>query len=77
MLYRIKNVELPHKEILKKDYPKIRNALERVDVIFNIEDITILNKDEIQFLNDSRRATTDTTVRLRRTEFIVNLLNSI
>ncbi|MGO2279271.1 DUF262 domain-containing protein [Psychrobacter sp. AOP7-D1-21] len=77
MLYGIKNIELTHKKILEKDYPKIRNVLERVDVIFNIEDITILNKDEIQFLNDSRRATTDTTVRLRRTEFIVNLLNSI
>ena len=77
MLYGIKNIESEHKKIPEKDYPKIRNVLERVDVIFNIEDITVLNKDEIQFLNDSRRATTDTTVRLRRTEFIVNLLNSI
>ena len=77
MIYGIKNIGLPQKEILEKDYPKIRNALERVDVIFNAEDVTILSKNENQFLNDSRRATTDTTVRVRRTEFVVNLLNSI
>lgn len=77
ILYGIKNIETERISIEEKNYPKVRNALERIDVIFNSDDISLLSKDENQFLNDSRRATTDTKVRIRRTEFLTNLLNSI
>lgn len=51
-----------------------RNALERVDEIFAISDHKDLSKDEIGFLRDSRRATTDEKVRLQRTEFLLTLM---
>lgn len=51
-----------------------RNALERVDEIFAITDHEDLSKDEIAFLRDSRRATTDEKVRLQRTEFLLSLM---
>lgn len=51
-----------------------RNALERVDEIFAISDHDDLSKDEIGFLRDSRRATTDEKVRLQRTEFLLTLM---
>jgi hypothetical protein len=51
-----------------------RNALERVDEIFAITDHEDLSKDEIAFLRDSRRATTDEKVRLQRTEFLLTLM---
>lgn len=52
-----------------------RNSLERVDEIFAISDHEELSKDEIGFLRDSRRATTDEKVRLQRTEFLLQLMN--
>lgn len=52
-----------------------RNSLERVDEIFAVTDHDELSKDEIGFLRDSRRATTDEKVRLQRTEFLLKLMN--
>lgn len=51
-----------------------RNALERVDAIFAAEDDEELSKDEVSFLRNSRRATTDEKVRLQRTEFLLALM---
>ena len=51
----------------------IRSRLERVDEIFAESDLQNLNKAEQQFLTDSRRATTDEKVRVRRTEFLLKL----
>jgi hypothetical protein len=51
-----------------------RNALERVDEIFAITDHKDLSEDEIAFLRDSSRATTDEKVRLQRTEFLLSLM---
>jgi len=76
-LFGLRNLELPHQEIFPEDYPKVRNQLEKVEYLFQIDDVTQLGGDEIQFLTDSRRATTDTKVRIRRTEYVVNLINSI
>lgn len=50
-----------------------RNLLERVEEIFQ-EDIGNLSPDEQQFLSDSRRATTDETVRIRRTNYLLTLI---
>jgi len=51
-----------------------RNRLDRVDEIFESEDISNLQKIEQQFLEDSRRATTDEKVRERRTGFLLGLI---
>lgn len=53
---------------------QLRARLERIDVLFQVEDVADLSKDERQFLEDSRRATTDAPVRKRRTEYILKLM---
>lgn len=52
-----------------------RNRLDRVQEIFDVSDFSTLKKEELQFLQDSRRATTDEKVRLRRTKYLISLLN--
>lgn len=52
-----------------------RSKLERVDELFAADDPGALSKQEQQFLTDSRRATTDEKVRLRRAEFLLNLMS--
>jgi hypothetical protein len=52
-----------------------RNKLERVEEIFAAEDPATLTKVEQQFLQDSRRATTDEKVRSRRTVFLLTLMS--
>jgi hypothetical protein len=52
----------------------VRSKLERVEEIFAAEDPATLAKDEQQFLQDARRATTDEKVRSRRTEFLLTLM---
>jgi len=51
-----------------------RNRLDRVDEIFATSDHDDLSKDEIGFLRDSRRATTDEKVRIQRTAFLLELM---
>jgi hypothetical protein len=76
-LYGLKNFDRDRKEISPADYPKARNKLEKVELLFQVDDVTQLDVSQIQFLTDSRRATTDTAVRKRRAEYVVDLLNSI
>ena len=49
-----------------------RNGLDRVEEIFESE-MGMLNEREQNFMQDSRRATTDEIVRERRTAFLVKL----
>lgn len=56
------------------DIEKARNGLDRVGELFGIKDAAQLNEKEQQFLQDSRRATTDPKVRERRTEFLLSLM---
>ncbi len=51
-----------------------RNGLGRVEEIFSADDLANLDKGAQQFLQDSRRATTDEKVRERRTEFLLALM---
>lgn len=55
---------------------KIRHRLERIEFIFDKaeDDVTVLSKSEQQFLDNSRRATTDASRRLERTQFLVSLI---
>lgn len=51
-----------------------RNRLDRVDELFVAPDLAALSRVEQQFLQDSRRATTDQSVRERRTKFLLSLM---
>lgn len=55
-------------------WQRLSRKLERVDVIFDEDDKTALEREERQFLEDCRRATTDATVRSRRSAFLVSLM---
>ena len=58
---------------LPQEIEATRNGLDRVGEMFESE-LKSLNDEEQQFIQDSRRATTDETVRERRTKFLVNLM---
>jgi len=51
-----------------------RNGLDRVGEIYHAADLTTLKPREREFLQDSRRATTDEKVRERRTKFLIGLM---
>lgn len=70
----LRGLERPGLEKNEWNYSRIRNALTIVDSIFEAEDKRSLGSREAQFLEDSRRATTDAKVRLRRTEYLVDLI---
>jgi hypothetical protein len=48
-----------------------RNGLDRVEELFEAEDLSTLKRNEQQFLQDCRRATTDEKVRERRTKYLL------
>jgi hypothetical protein len=56
---------------------RIRHALNRVDELFaeKLAGVRLDARSE-QFIDDSRRATTDAPVRARRTAFVVSLMNA-
>jgi len=74
--YRLKNCNIDIKLDFKKDKERILHKLDKISQIFTVEDrkLSTLRKAELQFLQDARRATTDQTVRLRRTRYLINLL---
>jgi hypothetical protein len=51
-----------------------RNGLDRIGEMFEATELAALTKDEQQFIQDSRRATTDEKVRERRTTFLLELM---
>lgn len=73
--YGILDIAPVNFQLDKANYAKMSIALEKVDQIFATEDVKTLSKDEITFLEDCRRATTDSAVRVRRTKFLLSLLN--
>ncbi len=80
--YGLKDINLPCRPFSESEYSRVRNALETVEIIFpdpdasDAEDKRVLDKAESRFLEDSRRATTDAAVRVRRTQFIVERILS-
>ncbi|WP_074956155.1 DUF262 domain-containing protein [Myxococcus fulvus] len=75
MNYGIPGCSFPRKTITPANYAKVRGALDSIDSIFDPTS-NQLGPLEKQFLEDSRRATTDEPVRVRRTKYIVNILNN-
>lgn len=74
VLFGLKETSKPR--IQNINYSKILNNLEPINTIFSVDDKKQLTPELFQFLEDSRRATTDTTVRKRRTEYLIDLILS-
>jgi hypothetical protein len=52
----------------------VRSRLERIEKLFAATTLSELTTDEQIFLGDSRRATTDEKIRIRRSEFLLKLM---
>ncbi len=76
-LFGLKNFEIQATKIDSKKFDQVKSRLTALNELFELRTITKLSSEEIQFLDDSRRATTDTKVRERRSEFIIMILNSL
>lgn len=74
--YGLEDFSLESKKMDPSKFERIKLNLVGLNEIFELKIISNLPEEQIQLLEDSRRATTDTKVRIRRTEFIVNILNS-
>jgi hypothetical protein len=60
---------------LDNQIEKARNGLERVSILFDVEDIARMTPDDMQFMQDARSATTDEVVRERRTKYLLSLMS--
>jgi hypothetical protein len=73
LLYGLPGNDRARMDIERKHYAKIENNLRRINLIFE-DDNKQLDPDEVIFLEDSRRATTDKPVRERRTNYVIDLI---
>lgn len=67
MNYGVPNMALPRKVITGKDIPKINNALEDINSIFEMDEIP---KEYFDFIKSTKDATTDVPARTTRCSFI-------
>jgi hypothetical protein len=72
--YGVENLTADRIRVEDIGYARVSQKLERIDYIFSEEDKNLLSNEEKQFLEDCRRATTDTAVRIRRSEFISKVI---
>jgi hypothetical protein len=73
-LYGVPKLQDQNNQLVGAALESARNRLDRIDEIYEAQDLASLSKPEQQFLVDSRRATTDETVRERRTLFLLGLI---
>lgn len=59
---------------LEENLSKVSRRLEHIDYIFEEVDNDNLSEDDKQFLTDCRRATTDTSVRIRRSTYLIDVM---
>lgn len=52
---------------------RVRNAWDHIEYIFDVDDPAELSPADRRFLDHSRRATTDASVRERRTQYLIEL----
>lgn len=76
-LFGLIEVDKPIRSIEKGKYEQLKLRLAALNELFELKPINKLSEADIQFLENSRRATTDTKVRLRRTEYLLDIINSI
>jgi len=72
--FGLPGIRLPQGQISDANSEYIRNKLDRIGEVFNPEDGDDLTEEEVQFLVDSRRATTDEKVRARRTAYLLEIM---
>ena len=74
--FGIKNITTapPLRLITEREIQRARNAFDIVDQIFSVDDVGRLTASQRQFVTDTQRATTDQSVRLRRTQFLLDQL---
>jgi uncharacterized protein with ParB-like and HNH nuclease domain len=72
--YGMVGIDKPTMSISESDYARIESRLENINSIFITDEGKVLSEKEIQFLEDSRRATTDKPVRERRTKYLLDLI---
>lgn len=75
-LFQLPAVETPGVHLEDGVLQAARFGLDRIGEIFDAEEVLELDEEELQFLGDSQRATTDERVRLRRTEFLLQLMDN-
>ncbi|WP_134087994.1 DUF262 domain-containing protein [Olivibacter sp. XZL3] len=76
-LFGLKDMDKHLNSISEDRYERIKISLTNLNELFSSKTMTGLSDSEVQFLNDSRRATTDTAVRKRRTEFLINKIDKL
>lgn len=76
-LFGLVEINQPIHNIEKGKFEKLKLRLTALNELFETKLINQLSEADLQFLEDSRRATTDTKVRLRRTEYLLEIINSI
>jgi hypothetical protein len=76
-LFGIAEIEKPVRLIKNGKFEQLKLRLTALNQLFEMKSLTQLSVADTQFLEDSRRATTDTKVRLRRTEYLLDIINSI
>jgi hypothetical protein len=72
--YGLPGLESPATTLEDDSLEAARSRLDRVTELFAAEDLSLLNAAEQQFMKDCTRATTDEAVRVRRTDFLLNLM---
>lgn len=75
--YGLKNFVKEKQLIEKNRFERVKNSLTGLNILFDTVPFHGMSVSQIQFLEDSRRATTDTKVRVRRSEFIIDIINSL
>jgi len=75
--FGLKNFTGERLSIDPNKYERVKNSLTGLNELFDTTPFQKMSVGQIQFLEDSRRATTDTKVRIRRTEFIIDIINSL
>ena len=69
--FGIRNLKVSSRSINTSNPERLRNQLEKVEQIIREEDKSKLTKDQLAFLTDCQRATTDAAVRVRRSNYIL------
>ncbi|ABZ77816.1 protein of unknown function DUF262 [Shewanella halifaxensis HAW-EB4] len=72
--FGVVNIDRPTNFSLDDNLSKVSQRLEHIDYIFEEMDKNNLSENDLQFLNDCRRATTDTSVRVRRSTYLIDLM---
>lgn len=75
MKYGIENLDHNYKVFDVNKMSKYQNSLDSIEEIFKVEDKLTLEREQLGFLTDSQRATTDAAVRVRRSNYILKIMH--